>query len=113
MVLCVKLRGHVAGTHDLFAKAVSLGRLQKCARNVDDLERSPQKEHDYIKEVEHWYVPLRQVTMITSVTGGIVSNKTLSTPGYWNLNPIFLLRFVVALKNLLSRSGKKSTEALI
>lgn len=51
--------------------------------------------------------------MITSVTGGIVSNKTLSTPGYWNLNPIFLLRFVVALKNLLSRSGKKSTEALI
>lgn len=45
--------------------------------------------------------------MIPSVTGEIVSNKTLSTPGYWNLNPIFLARFVVALKNLLSRSGKK------
>jgi acyl transferase domain-containing protein/NADPH:quinone reductase-like Zn-dependent oxidoreductase len=65
-----------------------------------------------IKDIERGDIPLKPITMISTVTGEIVSRETLLSPDYWVLNLISPVQFVDAVKNLLSRSGQKVSRKL-
>ena len=65
-----------------------------------------------IEDIEGGDPSPKPVTMISSVTGEIVLGDTLLSPTYWVSNLVSPVRFVDAVRNLLSRSAQKIRKKL-